>query len=253
MTSKILLITEGEKTEVNLLGSRTHGLLSLIGADHEIVPVGQSIYELYDRFVEDEYFDMVEYLIENDKLVLEDGVLTKNAFSAVYLIFDLDSHYQKYADEKIKKMLDFFDDETNNGKLYINYPMVEAFYDLQSGVDKDFFAKKISLKELTGKKYKRDVNISSHYGQRKNKLSNIELSFIIEHHLVKAMTLLKTNDISIDYLKLLEVQLTEKNINNDIFVLSTLAVLPVDYNPELAIEKITKKTKVQIDQMVSFA
>ena len=51
MKSRILLIVEGEKTEPAILGNETHGLLSLIGADYEIVPFSNSIYELYEAYV----------------------------------------------------------------------------------------------------------------------------------------------------------------------------------------------------------
>ena len=34
----------------------------------------------------------------------------------------------------VRKMLDFFNNETENGKLYISYPMVEALYDYKNGL-----------------------------------------------------------------------------------------------------------------------
>ena len=43
------------------------------------------------------------------------------------MFFDYDGHATNASDEKIKKMLEFFNEETEKGKLYISYPMVEAF------------------------------------------------------------------------------------------------------------------------------
>ena len=58
MKSKILLIVEGEVEEPRILGSESHGLLSLIGSDYEIVPFASSIYELYEAYKNNEYDDI---------------------------------------------------------------------------------------------------------------------------------------------------------------------------------------------------
>ena len=50
MKSKILLVVEGELEEPRILGSASHGLLSLVGADYEIVPFANPIYELYEAY-----------------------------------------------------------------------------------------------------------------------------------------------------------------------------------------------------------
>ena len=51
-------------------------------------------------------------------------------FSEIYLFFDYDFHNRNYTLEelnvRITSMLSVFDNETENGKLYINYPMVES-------------------------------------------------------------------------------------------------------------------------------
>ena len=56
--------------------------------------------------------------------------------SQIYIFFDYDGHdvgaNAKHitGDDKIIEMLDYFDNETENGKLFISYPMVEAFKDI---------------------------------------------------------------------------------------------------------------------------
>lgn len=51
-------------------------------------------------------------------------------FSEIFLFFDYDFHFKNMKlenwNEHLKTMLDFFNEETDNGKLYINYPMVES-------------------------------------------------------------------------------------------------------------------------------
>ena len=89
MKSKILLVVEGELEEPRILGSASHGLLSLVGADYEIVPFANPIYELYEAYKNGEYDDLVSYLRYEKGLHIDSNVLSKNAFSAIYLIFDL--------------------------------------------------------------------------------------------------------------------------------------------------------------------
>ena len=154
MSSKILLVVEGDKDEPKILGDRSRGMLSLIGADYEVVSFSNPIYELYDAYDNGEYDDLVAYLVAEKGLKLEEGVLPKNAFSAIYLVFDFEPQYQKYSNKKIRELLELFDDETNLGKLYINYPMLEAFYHLECLPDKKYNNRTVSLNGLNGKTYK---------------------------------------------------------------------------------------------------
>lgn len=65
--------------------------------------------------------------------------LTRDDFSEVYLFFDYDGHQNNLSFENsetdvINEMLSNFDNETENGKLYISYPMVEALRDFNPGI-----------------------------------------------------------------------------------------------------------------------
>ena len=94
------------------------------------------IYQLYKVLKEEPDFDLVELLKERNK---ENAELlrdyTRDSFAYIYLFFDYDAHSTLADDEKIEEMLDFFDNETENGMLYISYPMLEAirhYKDMQS-------------------------------------------------------------------------------------------------------------------------
>lgn len=107
-----------EKLEQNFLGKRI-SVKCVYDAE---------IYQLYKSLEkEDLDFDMVELLKERSK---ENAELlknfTRNSFAYIYLFFDYDAHSTLANDDKIKEMLNFFNDETGNGLLYISYPMVEA-------------------------------------------------------------------------------------------------------------------------------
>ena len=56
--------------------------------------------------------------------------LSRDDFSEVFLFFDYDVHQTNLgkADDGdvINQMLESFDNETENGKLYISYPMVQG-------------------------------------------------------------------------------------------------------------------------------
>ena len=86
------------------------------------------IYQLYKSLEKENLdFDMVELLKERNKEnaeLLKD--YTRDSFAYIYLFFDYDAHSTLADDDKINEMLKFFDNETENGLLYISYPMVEA-------------------------------------------------------------------------------------------------------------------------------
>ena len=86
------------------------------------------IYQLYKQLKAEEFdFDIVDLLKERSK---ENAELlrdyTRDSFPYVYLFFDYDAHATMASDDKIAEMLEFFNNETENGLLYISYPMLEA-------------------------------------------------------------------------------------------------------------------------------
>lgn len=241
MKSKILLIVEGEKDEPRILGSESHCLLSLIGADYEIVPFANPIYELYEAYKNGEYDDLISYLRIEKGLKIDDNVLSKNAFSAIYLIFDFEPQDHKYTDEKIKDLLSIFNNETELGKLYINYPMVEAYYDLESLPDLNYNKKTLQLSGLNGKKYKKNVNMSTCL--KKNKITNKDLCYIIMHNYNKAKYISNIKNKYIDYYAVLDSQLELKQNKNEIYVLSTFPLLVIDYNFDRTMKILKMKLK----------
>ena len=130
-TKRILFITEGKKPEKNLVKSVCNFQSDFFShkVDYEIVIFSTNIYSLYEKLKENQYEQTVEHICE-----LSDGEFeyTSEDFSLIYLFFDLDAqHYKEYKDlEKIyieiEEMLNLFDNATENGKLFLSYPMVEA-------------------------------------------------------------------------------------------------------------------------------
>lgn len=231
MSSKrILIIVEGKVTEPRILGNESYGLLSLIDANYDIVVFSNPIYELYEAYKNDEYDDIVSYLRLKKGLKIDKNILSKNYFSAVYLVFDFEPQDHKYSDNKIRDLLNIFDNETELGKLYINYPMVEAYYHLESLPDPNYDNRVIELVGLNGKKYKKLVNLSTCL--KKNYITKSDLCYIIMHNYNKAKKIIKSKENVINYQYLLDKQLDIKNKENKIYVLSTFPLITIDYNSE---------------------
>lgn len=95
---------------------------------------------LWKRLKADDFdTDIIEVLRESNKEIRKQLLgLSRGDFSEVYLFFDYDAHQMNLgkADDGdvINQMLESFDNETENGKLYISYPMVEALRDFESGI-----------------------------------------------------------------------------------------------------------------------
>lgn len=79
------------------------------------------------------------------------NVKRSDEFSEIYLIFDYDFHDTSRTPEELngqlKHLLDFFCEETDKGKLYINYPMLEAIAYTKTLPDKDFINYTVSRKD----------------------------------------------------------------------------------------------------------
>ena len=126
MSTNILFVFEGERAEKVIAES----LEKSVFKDEKIIKCAfaADIYQLYATFVTDEYLDMFSYikaLNEQNAKVLED--YNRDDFSEIHLFFDYDGHATankgKPGDEKIKEMLTYFDNETEQGKLYVSYPI----------------------------------------------------------------------------------------------------------------------------------
>lgn len=149
--------------------------------EEDVVCIYQcNIYKLYDRLKKqsvfedmlpednDTEFDIVKVLNE----ILLDGKnhsLEKHLsedFAEIFLFFDYDFHHEtgytiQENNEHLIEMLDYFSDETGNGKLYISYPMLEAYRYIKNIPDEDFIKYTVS-KDLS-KGFKAEVDNFSNF------------------------------------------------------------------------------------------
>ncbi len=152
MADIVLLVFEGERTEPRIFDNLNQtifdsGSTSIIHATYNA-----EIYQLWKKVKDDPFLDLIEILRERNARNQEilEGI-ERDHVSRIFLFFDYEGHATGATDEKIGRMLTHFDEETENGKLYISYPMVEAFKD----TNRDFQNHTVSAKQNIN--YKRQV------------------------------------------------------------------------------------------------
>lgn len=236
MTKKsILCVVEGEVSEVKILNKINQ---EYIGENIEFVPIRTNIYHFYHAYLK--YYDneidnnneTFLFLQEYDK----SGVIKhkkRRDFLAIYLFMDLDRHEPLAQDylNCLPAMLSIFNNHSENGKLYISYPIVEAF-------QHPILGKETSLIEL-GSQYKTYINqnrLKEFSGIKFISKENLNLSFIAY---IKQMNYLLSDvfnfpqDYQIDDWSQSNVYANQlsKYIepNNEVLVLSPFALFLLEY------------------------
>lgn len=104
------------------------------------LPAEQNIYMLYEKLKADGFeTDLIELLREDSPKIQKALFgIDRQRIDEVFLFFDYDIHQNNLKNETppldaLYEMISFFNNETENGKLYISYPMVEALYDYVDG------------------------------------------------------------------------------------------------------------------------
>lgn len=119
------------------------------------LPASQNLYMIYQDLAEDDFdSDLVELL--KDRVRVDDSILsgvTRQDIDEIYMFFDYDVHQDNLSEDKnpvdiLQEMLTVFDNETENGKLYLSYPMVEALYDYRDNECQSFSSCFIPLNQI---------------------------------------------------------------------------------------------------------
>ncbi len=102
-----------EKLEQNFFGRRI-SLKCVYDAE---------LYQLYEHLKKEVFaVDIVNVLKERNQRnaeILKD--YNRDSFAGVYLFFDYDAHSTLADDDKVNEMLEYFDNETENGCMYLSY------------------------------------------------------------------------------------------------------------------------------------
>ena len=204
------------------------------------LPAEQNIYMLYEKMKKENYdIDLIELLREEVPTANEIlGDVKRQCIDEVFLFFDFDIHQNNLPANQdpfdaLKQMIAFFDNETENGKLYISYPMVEALYDYNDGFCEPFTGCLYSLDKIN--EYKTRVGTgNSHANSHFNKYE--EWRMIISIFGLRVKCLLKADKIDYQfYSKFVTVQSIferQKNMINryeSVFILSAFPEFLLDY------------------------
>jgi len=144
-SAKVLFVLEGEQPEGNIVARLQKAFpeeLADLSSDLVKIVFSSNIYSLYGKLKDDDGFlDVVEVLKELHKEDKELQDLDRESVSQVFLFFDLDIHKQPIGEscDQLNELVQFFDNETENGKLFLSYPMVEAINicDFENGLMSD--------------------------------------------------------------------------------------------------------------------
>ena len=175
----ILFIVEGERLEPEVISR----IGEVYGLRCDITSVCTNIHILYQQLKKDDgYSDVIAVLREILRSRLaslaslktskeqqrriqrtqEDLAKLERPFASVYLVFD--SELQHRSNDtlaplevieknvaELREMLEFFDNETDQGKLYVNYPMMESYRDCDDFFDDGYRNRLVSLDILFGR------------------------------------------------------------------------------------------------------
>ncbi len=196
--NKILLIVEGEKTEPKLfeqLGKVKWNQsceLQIVDIRTNIYSLYQAILNLNEGFIDDSTSTIEvlrQILIKNGRI--EDAKRLEDKYPYIYLFFDLEIQDNHYENKKsvLKEMMNYFYDETENGLLLINYPMIESYRDYKEPlIDLNYKDLFIKVDDVLNKKYKCIVN-------KRGTNKNFSKYTIKEFELLFLQNLLKANYI----------------------------------------------------------
>lgn len=152
---KVLFIYEGVKAEENLLNNLiTIFFSSKVDVSILNCPAEGNIYMLWARLKDDEFETNVVDVLKEMSLVAKERLSDFKAsdFAEIYLFFDYDGHSNNVPqhfrrEDVLCEMLQVFNNETELGKLYISYPMIEAIKEIDIKT-KDYENLYMSLDEI---------------------------------------------------------------------------------------------------------
>ena len=196
----IAIISEGEKTEKQIINNLQRNFPAF---SNKIIFLSYktNIYKLFKEIERDEDIDIINLLkerqikaneVREDVQEIDVSNINSDNISQIYLFFDYDGHTDNASDEEIVKMLNKFDNETENGKLYISYPMVEALKHIKKdNLDVNNYLVKAKIRI----NYKNLVSLNTDYENLVN-LTKENWIFIIYENLKRCLFLFEIKNIN---------------------------------------------------------
>lgn len=246
MSRNILFILEGSRAEPRFL--RKIITLTRTNDGYEFFSYNTNLHRMLSgMFVGDDIDDDLDFLeyLKSCKTNKDDAGVLDRKFSDIFLIFDMDPHDQNYDPDRVAKALSYFDDSTDNGKLYVNYPMLESFKHIPCLDDLSYLDVVVHRDDV--RRYKELVGIEgSKLLSDTAKMDEQMLMRIIVLNLIKANKILDYgtdmpdmehyhNNMS--HVEIFEHQCESLDRDGVLPVLNTCVFNVIDYNPRKFFER----------------
>lgn len=243
--NKILFIVEGTNDEIKFI-NRLFGKCNKL-QNYEIVPYKTNLHNLACLLVKDgeidSALDIRQVLKEKEKDPALKNKLSQD-FSEIILVFDFEPQQDIPRFDLIRKLLIFFSNSTENGKLYINYPMMQSYRHFDTLPSKQF--KDVIVTKDDALHYKEIVGQVSKFQNINHHNYNLFISFAY-HHLLKLNYILENqyklpnkefiyNWSQID---LFDIQYKLLINHGYIHVINTFALYIIEYNADEFYKQIT--------------
>ena len=198
----ILFIFEGASYEPSLY----EGIKKLFfprSNDQIICSFCSSIHTFYKRLKDDyDGFEDVVDVLKTELVKTDPGnelLCYKSAdIDSVYLFFDYDFYRGDLSvkNGQVQELLEYFNEETENGRLFISYPMVESIQYTKQLPDPDFPKYKVKRVDSIGEKFKKEVRKFCYYQGYAYLKSALNWKYIVCQHVFKANSLVKDQYLS---------------------------------------------------------
>ena len=244
-TKNILFIVEGTNDEPQFIKQLL--LKCYPSSNFKIYSYEANLHMLASR-LEKDYLDF-----ENDELdillfmksyEIDHKEIFNLKYTDVFLIFDFEPQHPDLRFDTIQKMIRYFNQSDERGKLFINYPMIQSYRHLKSLPDNQFLNSKLYSKDFNH--YKEIVSNESF----NNDVSTYDYTTFISltfHHLKKLLFIQDKSTLSptindydnLDLAKIFDIQY--KNLTFDfIWIVNTCILILIDYNPHMFFDQIKK-------------
>lgn len=191
----VLLIVEGDTIEDEFFRC----IASAFGISARIIPYKTNIYKLYEALKQANFSANVCGILK-ESAAADDKKLFDLKYAAIYLVYDADFQHcdkgenaltieQRIAKNlpRLSEMAEYFTNETDDtiGKLFINYPMMEAYKDCDVFFEEAYKDRRVSICDLLHNGYKKSVSQRKVNGKAVKKLSNKDFRDIVKCALYK--------------------------------------------------------------------
>lgn len=249
-----LFIVEGEKAEPALIKKLfatfmpikfTFDCYSYEANLHTLVKHIETAYPDFD-----DYVDVIGVLQDIEKDKNKKAVLSRK-YTDIFYIFDFDPQSDIIHFDTISKLFNHLNDSTDQGKLFINYPMLESYKHLKKMPDHSFINLTVPIK--SPQHYKELVHKQSAYSNLLE-LNYQTLTSIIVHHLRKANHILtdryelpeKDACLNWNHQTIFDHERALAEQEKRVSVLNTCMFIIVDYQPS----KFFKNVQIHKDQFL---